>query len=137
MSKPKVLYGVELDIGREASKPHHWVLHREIDTDGYENLFVFETKKKALEETKGRDHPARVVRFIRSRWKNDDAILDAIARMHRLGKIAGREERRKAYRSSKSLRAKQKCKVKDLKAVTKTSKQAKNTSRKDRKVVFN
>jgi len=48
------------------------VIHSEEDSDGYMHLFVFSTKKEALAETRGRDHPARVVIFNREEARDAD-----------------------------------------------------------------
>ena len=42
-----------------------WTIHSELDSDGYTNLCVYETRKQAMDECKGRDHQSRVVKFIR------------------------------------------------------------------------
>ena len=61
----KTLWALELDISREARKKDYRVIHSETDSDGHSNLCVYGTKKEALEETKGRDHKAHAVKFVR------------------------------------------------------------------------
>jgi len=66
-NKAKKLYALELDISAEAMVKDYWVIHSELDSDNNPALCVYETKKEALEATKGRDHKARVVKFIRAK----------------------------------------------------------------------
>ena len=65
MRAPKVLYAVELDISYEAGRPDYWVIHDEGE-GGVSQLCVYETKREAREAAKGRDHRARIVRFVRA-----------------------------------------------------------------------
>jgi hypothetical protein len=73
MNAPKVLYAVELNItdearaqGRRLKKDQeYWVIHSEADNDDRYHLCVYETDKEARDEAKGRDHEARIVKFIR------------------------------------------------------------------------
>ena len=65
MRNQKNLWAVELDISQEAGRRDYWVIHSEDDSDGYGHLLVFDTKKEALAEAKGRDHASRVVQFSR------------------------------------------------------------------------
>lgn len=69
--KTKTLYALELNVSLEAKlkglrvpRDGYWVIHEEWCSDGYSHLFVFRKKKDALAETKGREHKARVVKFV-------------------------------------------------------------------------
>lgn len=64
--KQRAIYAVELDVSYEAAKPDnsYWLIHREEDNDGVDQLCVYITKKEALRESKGRDHKSRVVKFV-------------------------------------------------------------------------
>lgn len=65
MKATKELWAVELDISQEAGRPDYWVIHDEGE-NGYPRLCVYESKREAKEAAKGRDHRARVVRFVRA-----------------------------------------------------------------------
>jgi len=70
MNQPVSLWAVELNITQEATQQgfgseEYWVIHSEEDSDGYDHLFVFNTREEAEEEAKGRDHESRVVEYRR------------------------------------------------------------------------
>jgi hypothetical protein len=73
MNTPQELYAVELNITEEArvqgrllkKDQEYWVIHSEADNDGSYHLCVYDTAGEAREEARGRDHEARVVKFIR------------------------------------------------------------------------
>lgn len=71
-SDTRFLYAVELDVTNEARaqgfrvpKGSYWVIHTEEDDQGVAQLCVYNDPKVAKEAAKGRDHSARVVKFIR------------------------------------------------------------------------
>ena len=82
----KNLWAVEIDLRVEfgRNKPT-WVIKSNEDSDGYQNLCVYVTRKEAKEDAKGTDHRSRIVQFVKR-----ESIVIKKTHPHFIGEVSGR-----------------------------------------------